>query len=457
MSNEIIELPGTGKIKNALPPKQVSNIKWIHTVGSGIYQQAPSNVNSESYLPVGTYFLRINPDTGNFFVEKTSDFSIPDKVYGDCTSKISRIMKQFEAENANLGVLLCGLKGTGKSMTAKMLCSVINLPVIIIDKDYTAAAHYKSFVMNIAQEVVFFFDEFEKKFAVNEGQSRLLSLVEGIATNKHLYLFTANIFGKINQYFYNRPGRIRYLWKYRGLTDEEVVEIVDDLLAKDVIHYYDELVNIFGLINDGKLNYDRVVSFIKEINIHKLPPSQLIKGFNMTADMVDKHYELEIKFKVSKTENIILKASASANFLDFQRSGGRIQITGTMIDNIRYMFKCDYEDYIRIEDRLATDLSILKAFVTTKDSFKAYASKEARAKGEKILDTLVKQSFITAETVDDIKDYQNYYRNITCDWCGYGKCVKANRNEIIYELEDIGVTFIFKPSIMRTISSINYD
>ena len=48
MSNEIIELPGTGKIKNALPPKQVSNIKWIHTVGSGIYQQAPSNVNSES-------------------------------------------------------------------------------------------------------------------------------------------------------------------------------------------------------------------------------------------------------------------------------------------------------------------------------------------------------------------------------------------------------------------------
>jgi hypothetical protein len=38
------------------------------------------------------------------------------KIYGDLNNKVQRIFKTYESRDKNLGVLLSGLKGTGKSL-----------------------------------------------------------------------------------------------------------------------------------------------------------------------------------------------------------------------------------------------------------------------------------------------------------------------------------------------------
>ncbi len=63
----------------------------------------------------------------------------------------------------NMGVLLNGVKGTGKSVTAKLICNELKnfLPIIIVDKAYEGLPQ---FISKIQQEVIIFIDEFEKVF-----------------------------------------------------------------------------------------------------------------------------------------------------------------------------------------------------------------------------------------------------------------------------------------------------
>ena len=78
------------------------------------------SVESLDGLPVGNFQLMWD-DRGNVHLEETSKFILPEKIYDFDRDLIDFCKIKFEKSDGNMGVLLCGRKGQGKSITAKQI------------------------------------------------------------------------------------------------------------------------------------------------------------------------------------------------------------------------------------------------------------------------------------------------------------------------------------------------
>lgn len=294
---------------------------WSTDVNESKFIQISKNSQIVEELKPGNYFLRYDEFGPGLYLERSSDFNIPSKMYGDYQSKIDRVLKAFDNVDGNLGVLLSGLKGTGKSITSKLLCAQSNIPVIIIDADYTGLESFKSFIANINQPIVLFMDEFEKNFHEDGGQKNLLSLTDGVMNTHILFLFTINEISKINNYFLNRPGRIRYIFNYEGLDDETITEVVDDLLMnKD---FREDMLTVVGLINNDNMTFDILTKFIEEVNIFNISPKLLVSNFNMATESTWKQYDAKIEF--FNGAYIYDKGKISLDLLDLKNKELRLE------------------------------------------------------------------------------------------------------------------------------------
>ena len=121
-------------------------------------------------LPTGFYAVAFRQDKG-FWLQEYTPFTISEKIYGEHASKAEKVLNSFEKSERNLGVILSGQKGIGKSLTAKLICLKAidkNIPVIVVEKHIPGIA---SFLASIEQEVLVLFDEFDKTFS-NEKKRR---------------------------------------------------------------------------------------------------------------------------------------------------------------------------------------------------------------------------------------------------------------------------------------------
>jgi len=89
---------------------------------------------------------------GNCWLEDAEDFKVPDKVY-DVNSEMRKdIITSFRGYKKNLGVLLTGNKGQGKSLNAKLLCRELNIPTIIVNKSIPKDVNFVKFFNDIKQD-----------------------------------------------------------------------------------------------------------------------------------------------------------------------------------------------------------------------------------------------------------------------------------------------------------------
>ena len=229
-------------------------------------------------LPVGVYNLECN-DSG-FFLTKTQDFKLPKKIYGDM-SIVDRWLHTYQTREKNLGVLLAGLKGGGKTITAKLLAIKSGLPIITIQCPYSGPG-FISFITNqCLGDCVIFLDEYEKVYNKetknNDGDTSLLSVLDGPYQMHHLFIFTVNE-TLINSNLNNRPSRIFYKKNYEGLSPEEIREVADDLvLNKDLV---DDLVLTASRM--FQISFDTLISIIEEMNRYDEPASQCILNMNLS-------------------------------------------------------------------------------------------------------------------------------------------------------------------------------
>ena len=247
-----------------------------------IYDNSLQTFNS---LPAQAYVVRFDKMSG-FFLEKYSDIAVTEKVYGVHREKVDKVMSSFRLFGRNLGVILSGAKGIGKSLCAKMLAQRAveeGYPLIVVNTYIPGIADY---LTSIEQEVVILFDEFDKTFSsgsrdnMNDPQSEMLTLFDGLSQGKKMFVVTCNELNNLNNYLVNRPGRFHYHFRFDYPTSEEIREYLQDKISEQ---YYKEIDKVIAFSRKIELNYDclRAIGFelscglsfenaIKDLNIINL-------------------------------------------------------------------------------------------------------------------------------------------------------------------------------------------
>lgn len=236
--------------------------------------------HQQLHLPVGVYRLEYNEPFGYFYLEHVQDqFSFPYKIYGIETDFIQRVKKSWDNTKGNMGVLLNGLKGTGKTVTAELICNEMDVPVILIQKHYGGLV---SFLNSVQQDVIIFIDEYEKIY--NKYDNSLLSVMDGAfrTESRKMFLLTTNEL-TIEKNMLQRPSRIRYIKSYTDLTLDVIMEVVDDKLVHK--HLRDCTIKMISEL--PIITMDLVKSVIEEVNIHNEDPALFKDIFNVQGDQAE--------------------------------------------------------------------------------------------------------------------------------------------------------------------------
>lgn len=183
-------------------------------------------------IPTGTYTVQFNPMAGGFFLSRTEDLTLPSKVYGSTLPRADMILNTFiDRQNKTTGALLSGLKGSGKTLLSKAICSkalTIDVPVLILQQAFGGPA-FEDWLNTITQPVVIFIDEFEKKYDDDEKQNQLLSILDGTGRGSKLWLATSNS-ADVSTYLLNRPSRFFYHIPFTKMEEDLLVGYCADNL-----------------------------------------------------------------------------------------------------------------------------------------------------------------------------------------------------------------------------------
>lgn len=252
------------------------------------------NFDVRGQLPVGVYIAQY--EMGEYVLSKRSEYAMPEKVYGNNFEFSERVMKTFGEIGKGMGVLLSGPKGSGKTLTAKMICNISGLPVIAVMNPYHGA-EFSGFLESIGTKCIVFIDEIEKIYSDGDDRNGLLQILDGSASTRHLFLLTSNA-DDIGEFFEGRPGRIRYHKKYELPDNEMLSRIIDDSDLSD------ELKNGIKahLPFLGEISPDAIMSIIEECRIHNEVPSNFISFFNV-SNCWEMKYDVYVQTKIWKPTN----------------------------------------------------------------------------------------------------------------------------------------------------------
>ena len=257
------------------------------------YRIYNNSLKTFDQLPAQAYSVCFHPQQG-FWLEKFSDLEVNEKIYGVHMAKVEKVFNSFKVFSRNLGIILSGDKGIGKSLFAKLLCikSVENgYPLIIVNNYIPGIA---DFLNEIEQEVVVLFDEFDKTFyagrnndnTAKDPQTEMLTLFDGISIGKKLFVITCNDLRSLNDYLVNRPGRFHYHFRFEYPQAEEIREYLQDKLEEQ---YWSEINEVISFSKKINLNYDclRAIAFELALGLKFKEAISDLNIVNITREVYD--------------------------------------------------------------------------------------------------------------------------------------------------------------------------
>jgi hypothetical protein len=279
---------------------------WLQD-GNVFSQGSATTVSHPEGLPKGIYEVKVSM-TGFYLSKIAESFTFDYKLYGLNQKFIDYVLKTYENTTGNLGVLLDGIKGTGKTVVAKELCNRLQLPVILVQSmgDDTNSKLIKYLSTSIDFDCIFFFDEYEKEF---KNSSDVLSFMDGTYNSiyRKVFLLTTNELN-VDPNLLGRPSRIRYKKSFSNLSEEVTREILNDILEdKTAIEKVIELTHSMNIIT-----IDLIKAIATEINIHGVEALPNIKEtFNIEFSRFIYLYievpirHCDLKFTSENIENIL--------------------------------------------------------------------------------------------------------------------------------------------------------
>lgn len=261
------------------------------------YKIYDNSLQTYEQLPVQVYTVEFNKMTG-FFLQQYQNIAVTEKIYGVHNEKVNKVLHSFSLFERNLGIILSGAKGIGKSLFAKLLAQRVieeGYPLIIANSYIPGIADY---IASIEQEIVVLFDEFDKTFCsgerdnLNDPQSEMLTLFDGLSQGKKMFVVTCNSLRNLNSYLVNRPGRFHYHFRFDYPTDEEIREYLQDKISKE---FYGEIEKVVAFSQKVELNYDCLRSIAFELSLG-LRFEEAIKDLNI-IHIDNEKYNIFLLFK----------------------------------------------------------------------------------------------------------------------------------------------------------------
>lgn len=241
-------------------------------------------------LPGGVYQLQRDPATRAFFLLQKEAFELPKKIYGDI-SIVDRWIKSYKNNTQkNLGIILSGTKGSGKTITAQKFCIDTGLPVILITEEFYGSDFIDFLTNPILGKCILFIDEYEKIYPRDENSHDLLQIMDGNFNTQLVFLMTVNTF-RINSYLVNRLNRIKYRKHYDNLELSIVQEVIDDMLINKT--HTQSIYDFFDRI--GICTFDLLVNLIKEMNL--FGEDAIICGKHLNLETESIYYDVTEIFK----------------------------------------------------------------------------------------------------------------------------------------------------------------
>lgn len=273
----------------------------MHIVESGKRYRIFNNaITTYDQLPPKTYRVDYDPETRIFSLLEAHDFEIPEtKIYGQHLDKVKKVLNSMDKMNRNLGVILSGDKGIGKSLFSKCLglkARKKGIPVILVNEYHEGIAN---FLEEIEQTVMILFDEYDKTFDEKKHncQAEMLSLFDGVSAGKKLFVITCNEIQSLSQYLINCPGRFHYHFRFLYPTADEIRDYMEDKLDKQ---YYDEIENVIAFSVRMNLNYDCLRSIAFELN-NGLKFQEAINDLNIIRISQYKNIKIIVEFENQAT------------------------------------------------------------------------------------------------------------------------------------------------------------
>lgn len=294
-----------------------------------------------------------------WYLERTANrYTFPYKVYGTNDAIIDRVKTAWKKLDSNFGILLNGLKGTGKTITAQQIVNwAIDEGLIVLNVQ--GPIPLAEIMERIEQPMLVLFDEFEKTHDENREpgcQQHLLSAIDGLSRNEHkkIFLFTTNM-KKMNDNFIDRPSRIRYSWEFDRVSEDIIEMLMADMLDPELVAYKQDI--MMYLNSRAVLTIDVVKTIITECNTFKETPEQFKSFMNISEkgatsfrveiiDDMGNASDLSVYFRTpssARLQHLLTKSGKNEFLRNFESHNGSERFRGSMGQEIELLYPLDQQ------------------------------------------------------------------------------------------------------------------